>query len=50
MHPFNKVIINSSKTNQFATHNKLLREARTNELRYVVNSNAKNMKFNNSQI
>jgi hypothetical protein len=50
MHPFNKVIINSSKTNQFATHNKLLRKARTNEMRYVVNSNAQNMKFNNSQI
>jgi hypothetical protein len=50
MHPFNKIIINSSKTSQFATHNKLLRKARTNELRYVVNSNAQNMKLQNSQI
>ena len=50
MHPFKTVIINSSKTNQFATHNKLLRKATTNELRYVFNSNAQNTKFHNSQI
>jgi len=50
MHPFNKVITNSSKTNQFAIHNKLLRKATTNELRYVVNSTAQNTKFDNSQI
>jgi hypothetical protein len=50
MHPFNKVITNSSKTNHFAIHNKLLSKATTNELRYVVNSNAQNTKFDNSQI
>jgi hypothetical protein len=50
MYPFNKIIINSSKTSLFATQNKLLRKARTNELRYVVNSNAQNMKLKNSQI
>jgi len=50
MHPFNKIIINSSKTSQFAAHNKRLRKARTNELRYVVNSKAQNMKLKNSQI